>query len=153
MTLDDIVDLVGSFDGTVAQRPSEGDGTPELAWGDVFFYYSPDGTIPTGTQPFATVVTKNYPGDELSRLDRPDAFRVNVPVAKDEFERLLGVVPREADRAPRADADDTLAAHPQYGTVGWISVVNPASGTQPHVEELLRSAYETAKTRFERRHK
>ena len=153
MTLDDIVDLVGSFDGTVAQRPSEGDGTPELAWGDVFFHYSPDGTIPTGTQPFATVVTKNYPGDELSRLDRPGAFRVNVPVAKGEFEGLLGVVPREADRAPRADADDTLTAHPQYGTAGWISVVNPASGTQPQVEELLRSAYETAKTRFERRHR
>lgn len=150
MTLDDIVDLVGSFEGTVAQRPREGDGTPELAWGDVFFYYSPDGTIPTTVQPFATIVTKNYPGDELSRLERSDAFRVNVVASKQDFEQLLDVPPREAARAPRADADDTLAAHPQYGTAGWICVVNPASQTGSQVRELLASAYAVAKGRYER---
>ncbi len=117
MTLDDIVNLVGSFEGTVTQRPREGDGTPELAWGDAFFYYSPDGTIPT-IQPFATIVTKNYPGDELSQLDRTDAFRVNIVAGKQEFERILGVPPREAANAPQADVDDVLAAHPQYGTAG-----------------------------------
>jgi hypothetical protein len=151
MTLDDIVNLVGSFDGTLAQRPREGDGTPELAWGDVFFYYSPDGTVPTSTQPFATIVTKNYPGDELSRLDRPDAFRVNVIAGKQEFERLLGVPPREAAHAPQADTDDTLAAHPQYGTAGWLSVVNPSSQTESQIGELLESAYSVAKARYERR--
>ncbi|MDV6260514.1 DUF6194 family protein [Rhodococcoides yunnanense] len=151
MTLDDIVNLVGSFDGTLAQRPREGDGTPELAWGDVFFYYSPDGTVPTSIQPFATIVTKNYPGDELSRLDRPDAFRVNVVAGKQEFERLLGVPPREAAHAPQADSDDTLAAHPQYGTAGWLSVVNPSSQTESQIGELVESAYGVAKARYERR--
>ena len=151
MTFDDIVTLVGSFDGTLAQRPREGDGTPELAWGDAFFYYSPDGTVPTSTQPFATIVTKNYPGDELSRLDRPDAFRVNVVATKQEFEQLLGVAPRDAARAPQADTDDTLAAHPQYGTAGWLSVVNPSSRTGSQIEELLESAYGVAKSRYERR--
>ena len=151
MTFDDIVTLVGSFDGTLAQRPREGDGTPELAWGDAFFYYSPDGTVPTSTQPFATIVTKNYPGDELSRLDRPDAFRVNVVATKQEFEQLLGVAPRDAAHAPQADTDDTLAAHPQYGTAGWLSVVNPSSRTGSQIEELLESAYGVAKSRYERR--
>ncbi|OZD07171.1 hypothetical protein CH275_08395 [Rhodococcus sp. 06-235-1A] len=151
MTLDDIVNMVGSFDNTLAQRPREGDGTPELAWGDAFFYYSPDGSIPTATQPFATIVTKDYPGDELSRLDRPEAFRVNVVVGKQEFEHILGVPPREAARAPQADTDDTLAAHPQYGTAGWVSVVNPSSQTESQVRELLESAHSVAKARYERR--
>ncbi len=151
MTLDDIVNLVGSFDGTLAQRPREGDGTPELAWGDVFFYYSPDGTIPTSTQPFATIVTKNYPGDELSRLDRAGAFRVNVAAGKQEFERLLGVPPRDAAHTPQADTDDILAAHPQYGTAGWLSVVNPSSQTESQIGKLLESAYILAKARYERR--
>ncbi|MBY4126996.1 hypothetical protein HQO83_01165 [Rhodococcus fascians] len=151
MTFDDIVNLVGSFDGTLAQRPREGDGTPELAWGDAFFYYSPDGTVPTSTQPFATIVTKNYPGDELSRLDRLDAFRVNVVATKQEFEQLLGVAPRDAAHAPQADTDDTLAAHPQYGTAGWLSVVNPSSRTGSQIGELLESAYGVAKSRYERR--
>ncbi|MCJ0978862.1 DUF6194 family protein [Rhodococcus sp. ARC_M12] len=150
MTLDDIVNLVGSFDGTVAQRPREGDGTPDLAWGDVFFYYSPDGTIPTA-QPFATIVTKNYPGDELSQLHRPDAFRVNVVAAKQEFEKFVGVVPRDAAHGPQADTDDVIAAHPQYGTAGWLSVVNPSSRTETHIRALLESAYDVAKSRYERR--
>ena len=150
MTLDDIVNLVGSFEGTVTQRPREGDGTPEIAWGDAFFYYSPDGTIPT-TQPFATIVTKNYPGDELSGLDRPDAFRVNIVAEKQEFEQILGVPAREAAHAPRADSDDVLAAHPQYGTAGWLSVVNPSSQTETQVRQLLDSAYNVARRRYERR--
>ena len=150
MTLDDIVNLLGSFEGTVTQRPREGDGTPELAWGDAFFYYSPDGTIPT-TQPFATIVTKNYPGDELSGLDRPDAFRVNIVAGKQEFEKILGVPPREAAHAPQADVDDALAAHPQYGTACWLSVVNPSSHTETHVRELVDAAYNVAKSRYERR--
>ncbi|MDZ7917293.1 MAG: DUF6194 family protein [Rhodococcus sp. (in: high G+C Gram-positive bacteria)] len=151
MTLDDIVNLVGSFEGTVTQRPREGDGTPELAWGDAFFYYSPDGTIPTTTQPFATIVTKNYPGDELSELNRPGTFRVNIVAGKQEFEKILGVSPREAAYAPQADVDDVLAAHPQYGTAGWLSVVNPSSQTETHVRDLLGSAYNVAKGRYERR--
>ncbi|MGV8874139.1 MAG: DUF6194 family protein [Rhodococcus sp. (in: high G+C Gram-positive bacteria)] len=150
MTFDDIVNLVGSFDGTLTQRPREGDGTPELAWGDVFFYYSPDGTIPVNTQPFATIVTKNYPGDELSDLDRSDAFRVNVVAGKQEFERLTGVPPRDASQAAQADTDDALAAHPHYGTAGWLSVVNPSVQTESHVAELLESAYGVAKSRYER---
>ena len=96
-------------------------------------------------------MTKNYPGDELSRLDRPDAFRVNVVAGKPEFEHLLGVPPREAAHAPQADTDDTLAAHPQYGTAGWVSVVNPSSKSASQIRELLESAYGVAKARHERR--
>lgn len=134
MTVDDIADLVEAMDGTLTLRPTEGDGSPELAWGDLFFYYSPGGSVPTRTQPFATVVTKNYPDDDLSRLDRPGAFRVNIAARKSEFDSL-----------PDASADDVLAVHPTYGRAGWVCVVNPGPATEAVVRELLIAAYRGAR--------
>ncbi|MFE1962359.1 DUF6194 family protein [Streptomyces sp. NPDC059479] len=43
-----------------------------MSWGDTFFHYAPDGVTPNTAQPFATIATiatKNYPGDESSRLE------------------------------------------------------------------------------------
>jgi Family of unknown function (DUF6194) len=152
MTMDEIVDFVGRLDGVLTLRPVPGDGSPEISWGDVFFYYSPDGVVPTRTQPFATVVTKNYPGDEVSRLDRPDAFRVNVAASKETFIQWTGHAPRDAattDAGP--SPDDTVIAHPVYGTVGWLAVVNPGPRTDEVIRELLRAAYDVARSRYERR--
>lgn len=58
MTIDEISAYVESLGGVLTMRPAPGDGTPEVAWGDLFFYYAPDGVVPNG-QPFATVVTKD----------------------------------------------------------------------------------------------
>jgi len=152
MTMDEIVDFVGRLDGVLTLRPVPGDGSPEISWGDVFFYYSPDGVVPARTQPFATVVTKNYPGDEVSRLDRPDAFRVNVAASKEAFVKWTGHAPRDAATA-NADSspDDTVIAHPVYGTVGWLAVVNPGPRTDEVIRELLRAAYDVARGRYQRR--
>jgi hypothetical protein len=46
---------------------------------------------------------------------------------------------------------DTLFAHPVYGSLGWLAVVNPGPRTVSDVEQLLRSAYELARSRAERR--
>ncbi|BDM74395.1 hypothetical protein HEK616_78820 (plasmid) [Streptomyces nigrescens] len=114
MTMDEIISFVDGLDGVLTLRPAPGDGSPEIGWGDTFFYYAPDGVTPTATQPFATVVIKNYPGDEASRLERPDTFRVNISAGKEAFIRWTGHAPREPaptevdpqhhrhrDRAPR----------------------------------------------------
>ena len=151
MSIDDIIALVASFDGTVTQLPREGDGTPEIAWGDAFFYYAPDGRIPEATQPFATIVTKDYPGDDLSRLDAAGRFRVNVATGREVFVEWTGHDPRE----PAGDIDyaqaDVVMPHPVYGEVGWLSVVNPGPATDEAVRDLLRKAYELARGRDERR--
>lgn len=93
MTIDEIIDFVSALDGVLTLRPGPGDGSPEISWGDTFFYYSPDGVVPKATQPFATIVTKNYPGDESSRLDRPDTFRVNIAAGKEAFTYWTGHTP------------------------------------------------------------
>lgn len=150
MTEEEIITYVEGLEGVLVLKPGPGDGSPELAWGDTFFYYSPDGTVPTTVQPFATIVTKDYPGDEESRLDRPDAFRVNIAAGKEAFVRWTGREPREASAADPA-ATDILFAHPVYGTAGWLAVVNPGPRTAEPTRELLRKAYDLARARYERR--
>ncbi|MGW0483118.1 DUF6194 family protein [Nonomuraea sp. NPDC003214] len=150
MEKDEIIAFVSDLEGVLALIPKPGDGTPELAWGDAFFYYSPDGVVPTNIQPFATVVTKNYPDDEASRLDRPGAYRVNVAAGKDAFVEWTGHTPREPATTDPSVAD-TVIAHPVYGTQGWLAVVNPGPRTETALRGLLRKAYELARARYERR--
>ncbi len=150
--MDEIISYVDSLDGVLTVRPAPGDGSPEISWGDTFFYYSPDGVTPTTTQPFATIVTKNYPGDEASRLDRPDTFRVNIAAGKEAFIRWTGHAPREpATTDVEPSAADTVIAHPVYGTVGWLAVVNPGPRTEVATRELLHTAHQLARSRYERR--
>ncbi|WP_027945048.1 DUF6194 family protein [Amycolatopsis taiwanensis] len=152
MTMEEIIGFVAELDGVLTLKPAPGDGSPELAWGDTFFYYAPDGVTPTRTQPFATIVTKNYPGDEASHLDRPDAFRVNIAAGKEAFTRWTGHEPRDS-AATEIDPStaDTVMAHPVYGTAGWLAVVNPGKRTESETYELLRTAYRLARSRYERR--
>lgn len=150
MSIDEIIEFVEGLGGVLTLRPGPGDGSPEVAWGDVFFYYSPDGVVPKNVQPFATIVTKDYPGDESSRLNRPDTFRVNLFAGKEEFVRWTGHTPREtATQDP--SAPDAVLAHPVYGAMGWLAVVNPGPRTETPVRELLRAAHDLARTRYERR--
>ncbi|WP_343952062.1 DUF6194 family protein [Nonomuraea longicatena] len=151
--MDEIIDFVDGLDGvlTVSATPDDG-SSPEVSWGDTFFFYAPDGVMPTATQPFATVVTKNLPGDELSQLDRPGVFRVNIAVGKEEFARRTGYPAREFPVAGTdPSAADTLMAHPVYGAQGWLAVVNPDEHTGAATLELLRTAYGLARARYERR--
>ncbi|GAA5195677.1 hypothetical protein GCM10023322_62890 [Rugosimonospora acidiphila] len=96
MTIDEIIGFIDGLGGVLILRPAPGDGSPEISWGDAFFYYAPDGVVPTNTQPFATIVTKDYPGDDASRLDRPGAFRVNLAAGREAFARWTGHAPRES---------------------------------------------------------
>lgn len=151
MEIDDVIRHLEGLGDVAVQRAAEGDGSPEIAWGDVFVYYSPDGTIPAA-QPFATVVTKDYPGEPSSGLDREGSFRVNVHAGSEEFERRTGHSPRDTPAdAPDPATRDVVLAHPTYGAHGWLAVVDPGADTEDDVRDLLTSAHAQARARFERR--
>ncbi len=151
MNIDDIMEHVTGLGGVLTLQPQSGDGTPEISWGDVFFYYAPDGQLPR-SQPFATIVTKDYPDEQGSGLDRADAFRLNISAGAAGFRAVTGRDPREQtppDIAP--STPDVFIPHPVYGHLAWLAVVNPAERTSSKARELLDSAHRAARTRFQRR--
>ncbi|WFE28527.1 DUF6194 family protein [Solwaraspora sp. WMMD791] len=148
MTQEEIIAFVaGLGDDVLVLRPAAGGGTPPISWGDTFFYVSPDGTVPARRQPFATIVTKDYPGDASSRLDRPGVFRLNIAVGRDEARRHAGHDSAGVDPA----AADTVFVHPVYGGVGWLAVVDPGPRTASVVRELLVAAHRRDQGRGPRR--
>ncbi|HEY5822274.1 MAG TPA: DUF6194 family protein [Propionibacteriaceae bacterium] len=151
MSLDELTDFIEGLDGVLTLRPGPGDGSPEISWGDLFFYYAPDGVLPKA-QPFATIVTKDYPDDAGSKLDRPGVFRVNIAAGAAEFRTWTGHEPREpgaADLDP--STADVVIPHPVYRSLGWLSVVDPGPSTADAVRGLLRTAHDLDRTRRERR--
>ncbi|MFF2087906.1 DUF6194 family protein [Nocardia sp. NPDC058176] len=151
MTTAEIIEYVSGLGGVLKVSPAEGSEWPAISWGDTFFYYAPDGVVPTTGQPFATLVTKDYPDDRTSRLDRPDTFRVNIAVGKEAFTEWTGHAPGHGPADTDASVTDTVIAHPVYGTAGWLAVLNPGPRTAAPVRDLLRIAHDRARTRFERR--
>ncbi|MEV0355882.1 DUF6194 family protein [Nocardia sp. NPDC050697] len=150
MDIDEIIRLVSGLDGVLAQRPGPGDsGVPEVAWGDTFFFYAPDGVLPRA-QPFATIVTKDYPGDAGSRLGA-SRFRLNIAAGATAFAAHTGHPPRAGVPAADPAATDTLFAHPLYAGAGWLAVVNPGARTAPALPELLRTAHAGARAAHQRR--
>jgi hypothetical protein len=148
MSVDEVRAYVENLGGVLVLAPVPGDGTPEVAWGDLFFYEAPDGVLPPG-QPFATVVTKDYPGEPSSGLDRPGAFRVNVETSREEREALVadGTLHEEVDPA----TPDVVQPHPTYAAQGWVCVVDPGPRTGGVLRALLVSAHGRARARRERR--
>lgn len=158
-TIDQIITAVRDLDGALVVAPAAGDPTvPELAWGDAFFYYAPDGEMPRNVQPYGTIVTKNYPDDATSDLDPAGRWRVNVHAGRARAAELTGagepgaVGPGTGEPATPPDTADVVLPHPVYGAAGWIAVVNPGPATGETVLALLRDAHEAARARFERRH-
>lgn len=145
----DIVAFLTALPGVVVVTASEEDGAPEVAWGDSFFFYDPDGDTPVDRRmPFATIVTKDYDGfDTASDLNRPGVFRLNVNVGRTAFEDLLGFPPAaHAEQAARFDypALDTLLPHPVYAPQAWVAILNPGERTAAQARELLGGAHARA---------
>jgi hypothetical protein len=149
VSIDEITEFLGRLAGVLVLRPRPGDGSPEISWGDLFFYYAPDGVVPTAGQPFATIVSKDYPDDAGSRLSRPGAFRLNFAAGREAVLSRAGREPAGAE--PDLSAADVIFAHPVYGSLGWLAVVSPGARTGPAVRELLLAAHDSARARYRRR--
>lgn len=137
-TIEQISAYVDSLGDVLILRPGPGDGTPEIAWGDLFFYYAPDGVMPNG-QPFATIVTKDYPGEPSSDLGA-GVFRVNADVGC-----------RDQPECEDPTIRDQVLPHPVYGKRGWVCVVRPGLRAGEDTRTLLREAHSAAMRRWSRR--
>lgn len=150
MIMQQVLATVRTFHGVLVLSPTAGGQFPELAWGDHFFYYSPDGTIPQNVQPYGTIITKNYPEDADSHLDASGRWRLNIQLTRAAFAGLLG-----ADGQDRSAWDfaqtDVFLPHPVYAAQSWVAVVSPGDRTLLTALQLLETAHESAVRRTERR--
>jgi hypothetical protein len=134
MDMQSIIDMVAGFDGALVVRPQPGSDFPGLSWGDACSYYAPDGVMPTRTQPYGTILTKNHPDDGASDLDAPGRFRVDSNAGRQVLQEL------DADVDPTKA--DTLLPHPLYASSEWVAVVNPDESTSDRLLVLLRRTRE-----------
>jgi Family of unknown function (DUF6194) len=154
MTMQRILSEVRGFDGVLELAPEAGSAFPEISWGDHFFYYAPDGRVPTNRQPYATIVTKDYPDDVQSRLAAPDRWRLNIHVGAQAAAELVDHAPGDSGGAvPVHDygVEDVFLPHPLYGAFGWVCIVNPGDNTLGRVLEALADAHAADRRRVERR--
>lgn len=152
MTEKDIIAFVTGLPGVAVLTAGPENGAPEVAWGDSFFYYDPDGDAPAARRlPFATIVVKDYPGfDTASDLNRPGVFRLNIAAGRAEFTKTLGYPP-EAHPEHHAAIDytvtDRFLPHPVYAAQAWPAVLNPGPATAEQARALLRTAHARAVAR------
>lgn len=146
MTEDEIIRFMTSLPHVEAMTAREGDGSPEVAWGDTFFFVRLPHEPPSDQRwPFATMVVKDYPGwDTASDLNREGRFRLNISVGRRVFEELFGYPPSAHPQHQEQfdyTAADRLIPHPVYATQGWAAVLNPGQATDERVRMLLRDAH------------
>lgn len=144
MDHDSIIQYISNtFDGVDIVVASQEAGSPEIAWGDVFFSCDPNRMFP-----FATIVTKDYPGDNASNLNRPSVFRLNIGVSRETYRSLFGSQASSSGADGGVDGSydfaalDQLLPHPVYGRMNWVCVLNPSDATSQSLRPLLREAYD-----------
>jgi Family of unknown function (DUF6194) len=109
------------------------------AW---FFSLDPEKHWPN----YATLVTTDE-HDEASNLSRPRAFRLNMGVDRETFERVAA----QAGQDPDYTAFDRALPHPVYAAQRWICIVNPSESTfHEVVVPLLTVAHDRLADQLER---
>lgn len=107
-----------------------------------FFFYGREKMLP-----FATLVNSDA-HDQVSDLNRPGAFRLNVGVGRKTF---LSLFPDKGSVDCDYTAPDVIMPHPDYARLFWICIVNPSEATFDQVRELLGEAYAAARAKEARR--
>ncbi|MEO7540109.1 MAG: DUF6194 family protein [Pyrinomonadaceae bacterium] len=118
--------------------------------GNSFFFYDTENKIP-----FVTIVTNNH-YDDVSDLDRPGVFRLNIGVSKQTYRSMFATESPDGAEIRHTDghdftALDKLMPHPIYGRMYWVCVLNPSEETLRSARRLLTEAYEIAMRKYQRR--
>lgn len=115
--------------------------------GYTFFFYREE-----RIHAFATIASSGNEYEQISRLDRPGVYRLNIGVSRETFKSLIGT-----NKINVSDYDfsvlDTLLPHPDYSAQYFICVLSPSDATFERIRPLLAEAYEIAVRKFNRRSK
>lgn len=138
MTADEISRYVESFGGVLTTHPTPGDGSPEAALGDLFFYYA------------------GREGPERSTVrDRGDQRLPRGAIIKARVRGLPGsnIDARRRGQSENEDPGrrDEVLPHPVYGPLGWVCIVQAGPRASEELRALLHDAHGAARRRWDRR--
>ena len=112
------------------------------AYGYDMFFYRSDRKLS-----FATLISSDQEYDNISNLNRPGVYRLNIGVSKQTFQSLFGTA--EVDvKDYDFTALDVIMPHPEYAQYHFICVLSPSEETFEKIQRLLAEAYEIAARRF-----
>ncbi len=116
----------------------------ELNFGYTFFFYRSDHKLP-----FATIASSDNEYEQVSKLDRPGVYRLNIGVSRETFQSLFGTDKVDVS-AYDFTALDVIMPHPDYAKQHFICVLSPSEETFERICPMLAEAYEIAVRRFNR---
>ena len=123
--------------------------------GDRYFFYDPDGVTRADARfPFATLITRDHPYDDVSDLDRAGSYRLNLGLTRETYRSLFGRPPVERDARGMVDTGvdpatrDRLMPHPIYAGQHWVCVVDPQPRTFEELRPLIVEAHQLAARRY-----
>lgn len=116
-------------------------------FGYTFFFYKSDHILP-----FATIASSDNEYEQISKLDRPGVYRLNIGVSRETFRSLFGAEKVEVSNYDFT-ALDVIMPHPDYAPQNFICVLSPSEKTFEQVRDLLAEAYDIAVRRYNRRNK
>ncbi len=130
---------------------------PVVAWGDTFFYYNPDRPEPDEIY-FASLKSQDDDYDNVSQLNRPGIFRLNIGIGRATYRILFGAQPPRTGPSGVIDTSrdytvlDQLLPHPVYARQYWVSILSPSAATfETVIEPLLAEAYHRAVVKYDKR--
>lgn len=113
--------------------------------GYTFFFYRDD-----HMHAFATIASNGNEYEQVSKLERPGVYRLNIGVNRETFHSLFGK--GKIDLSPYDfTALDTIMPHPDYSSQFFICVLSPSEATFEKIKPLLAEAYDVAMKRYNKR--
>jgi len=116
----------------------------EALKGTTYFFYDVE-----RKRPFVTIVTENE-HDQVSALDRPGVFRLNIGVRRSTYEALFGEPPEWPKDTGIVDTGhdfttlNELMPHPVYASMGWVCILSPSDEKFEEIKPLLAEAHANA---------
>jgi len=113
--------------------------------GYTFFFYRDD-----HMHAFATIASTGNEYEQISKLDRPGVYRLNIGVSRETFWSLFGKGKIDLS-AYDFTALDVIMPHPDYSSQHFLCVLVPSEATFERIRPMLAEAYDIAMKRYNKR--
>ena len=113
--------------------------------GYTFFFYRDD-----HMHAFATIASNGNEYEQISKLDRPGVYRLNIGLSRETFQAMFGKGKIDTSSYDYT-ALDTIMPHPEYSSQHFICVLSPGEATFERIRPMLTEAYDVAVKRYNKR--